>query len=260
MGGIVGQELLTACLFLTKWYNSSNGARERKVHGTAHVMDLDLVFTGILFSACVNTDNSNGGNQMKDGMDGTAWIIGFALIALVATQAGATNCNQAGNELSNCDFTTDLSDWSLVNGDFFRHEPADGATAPGCVEANAVFDGANYHVSIRSTCVPVTGGATYQTGFSAKRQTGQNEVTCYARPTYFSDVDCNTFVAFEFAPSFETDSTWQDTFETHVAPATAASAIFFMICSDSSDYEIRIDDALFGQGLVPVELMSFTVE
>ena len=197
---------------------------------------------------------------MKDGMDRAAWIVGFALLALVAAPAGAADCNQAGNELSNCDFTNHVGDWTLVTGDMLIHEPADGATAPGCLEVSGYFNNTTYDVWVVSDCLPVTGGGTYQSGFSVKRQTGQAGVECFAQVTYYTGVTCSSFLSNEVTPGIVIDSIWQEIFETHVAPATAESAAFLMICGHSSDYEVRFDDALYGQGLVPAELISFMVE
>ena len=187
----------------------------------------------------------------------------IALTGLIAAPAGAADCNQAENLLSNCDFTTDMTDWYLSVGDWWRHDPTDGATAPGCVEVDAAFDGANHYVQIESICVPTTAGATYDLGFSVRVTSGPPGGTCVARAHYFTDTSCSFHLAFQYVPSFSADSTWQQTFESQVAPATAGSAMFGVLCnnpSDPSDFQVRIDDALFGQGLVPVELMSFSVE
>ncbi len=196
---------------------------------------------------------------MMNGIHRGAMIIGLiALTGLIAAPAGAVDCNQAGNSLSNCDFTTDLTDWWLTHGDTFLHQPADGATAAGCIEVDGQYDGANYHVHIAQGCFSVTAGETYDMGFSVKIASGQT--SCYARANYYTDTSCSFFLAYEFDTLLVVDSTWQETLESHVAPATAESVQFNILCSSPSDYEVRLDDAVYGQNIVPVELMSFSVE
>ena len=95
-------------------------------------------------------------------------------------------------------------------------------------------------------------------GFSVKLSFGQ--ANCYARANYYTDTSCSFFLAYEFDTVFAADSTWQETLESHVAPATAESIYFNMLCSNPSDYQVMFDDAVYGQNIVPVELMSFSVE
>lgn len=197
---------------------------------------------------------------MRYGTQIFAAVVGVALIGLIAAPAGAADCNQAGNLLTNCDFTTDLTDWLQGYGDWWSHVPGDGATAPGSVQVNSQFDGANYFASVYQDCLTLAAGVTYQAGFSARIEIGSAGATCRIRMSYYTGANCDTYIGLFYSPLQVVESTWGDIFENLDPPATTESAVIRLDCRHSSDFQVRFDDALLGQGLVPVELMSLSVE
>jgi len=193
----------------------------------------------------------------------------------ISGSVGAADCNQGGNLVSNCDFTTDMTDWSLFYGDSWSHQGGDGATALGSVEIDAEFLGgkqvmgeSEYRARIDSGCMPFLEGTAWDWGISAKLVGGGRgtQTSCDIRATFYSGVACTGGLGSASGGSGgipQIDSTWQEGFaeDSGISPGTTQSVIFSVYCvNNSADFVVRIDDALFGQNLVPVELMTFSVE
>ncbi len=191
----------------------------------------------------------------------------------ISETIGAADCNQGGNLVSNCDFATDMTDWSLFYGDSWSHQGSDGATALGCVEIDAEFLGGKnvlgvteHRARIDSGCMPFSEGTSWDWGISAKLVGGGTQTSCDNRATFYSGVACTRGLgSASGGPGgiSQIDSTWQEGFAEDIGmgPGTTQSVRFTIYCvNNSADFVVRIDDALFGQNLVPVELMAFSVE
>lgn len=204
---------------------------------------------------------------MKNGVQRAVLIISLiASAGLAAPPAKAADCNQASNYLTNCDFTTDLSDWALTDGDSWTYIAADGATSPGCAEVDARDTGTYFGAGIRHfldtrDCHMIAGGTTFQAGFTARYDAGSPGIQCQVRIYQFFTSTCQGLIGIVSGPDTPIGNTWTEVFSPGlVTDETALSATFEVYCNHSEDYEIRLDDILWGENVVPVELVSLTLE
>jgi hypothetical protein len=135
------------------------------------------------------------------------------------------------------------------------------------VEVDAVGP-STFLVWIESDCFPFPAGVTWGWGLSAKLVSGATDTFCREIVTYFSDGSCTTQVQQVQAANVPAvinpiDPTWQEGFDTTgiTSHASTQSARYSLSCqSGTGDFVVRLDDGIFGENVVPVELMSFSVE
>ena len=133
----------------------------------------------------------------------------------------------------------------------------DGARLSGSIEVDAANIWTTIYGASASTCVPITGDAPLDIGFSAKLVTGPEDVGCSVEVGYHHDPACASLptVSASVGLSIDINTSWDFVFRAGSSPhdADAHFRMFRMTCNSSSgDFVVRFDDALYGEDLVPV--------
>ncbi len=185
-----------------------------------------------------------GGKTMKQSALIT--LLAGAVVAVVAGPATATDCTQPGNLVPNCGFVSNLSSWYFT-ADSETHIPDGGASTPGAAELDR-HDGVEA-IEAFSACIAVSPMTNYDLGASFRVPSGIGLFGCTVDVVQFSDVSCVAYdssSSYGFIPGFD----WSEISDFITTGAGVASVFLRMACFSSSDFVIRIDDFMFGQGLV----------
>jgi len=170
------------------------------------------------------------------------------------------NCPSVSNLLVNCGFDSDISgDWIVIDGTGMW-QAADGATAAGSLEVDAVDDGSSYIIRVGYCVNTFAAATTYGGGFSYKLVSGTPTVD-YIELTQRPQSNCGGVPS---ATDYETNpglfSSWWDPPNLSITTTDSAGGVsVFLSLSSDSPFSIRVDDGYLGEGLVPVELQSFDV-
>jgi len=173
-------------------------------------------------------------------------FVAGALVAIVAESAFATDCTQPGNLVPNCGFVVDLAGWYFTASSE-THIPDGGASTPGVAELDR-HDGVEA-IEAFSSCFAVSPLTDYEVGASFRLPSGTGVFGCTVDVLRYSEGSCSAYdseSSYSFTPVFE----WAEIAESLTTGAGVQSAQLRMACFSSSDFVIRIDDFLFGQGIV----------
>ena len=173
-------------------------------------------------------------------------FVAGALVAIVAESAFATDCTQPGNLVPNCGFVVDLAGWYFTASSE-THIPDGGASTPGVAELDR-HDGVEA-IEAFSACFAVSPLTDYEFGASFRLPSGTGVFGCTMDVLQYSDGSCSAYdseSSYSFTPVFE----WTEIAGSLTTGAGVPSAQIRMACFSSSDFVIRIDDFLFGQGIV----------
>ena len=198
--------------------------------------------------------------------------MGRAIISTVLgvflSATSAWPCQVAGNLVTNCGFPTNTSSWTVDSGTC-AHNTADGSSAAGNIECDAI-DSDGRFVFLISQCITPASGDTYGYGADAQRVSGgTGNLSCQIALADHADLTCSSNInsgntswppgtgiyTQSSSASFGADLTFTQSIRVSI------SCIVISIYSpDFADFVVRIDDVFVGIGLVPVELQEFSVE
>lgn len=173
-------------------------------------------------------------------------FITVAAIAAVAAPAFATDCTQAGNLVSNCGFVNDLSTW-IFTADSATHISDDGASTPGSAELDR-YDALGA-IEAFTQCFSVSPSTPYGTGASYRVASGTGVYGCSLDVVKFTDGSCGAYTSQSSYP-FEPTSRWLEVTRNLVTGPAVHSVQLRLACFSPSDFLIRIDDFIFGEGIV----------
>lgn len=200
------------------------------------------------------------------------------LISLFNTILAYADCNDDPNNLissSNCSFDSDVSQWGVIGAhDSFVHDPTEDFLSQGVGHGSALIDAedqGSFFIQASHLCTGLssTDAADKSGGVWLKVNSG-TDVSCSINLVMYSSMACDAADQVGVCttgpvPDIPIDNNWSQLSCNSVdsGPLTATPIAFFpqVFCTSNNDFTINLDNIYFGQqGLMPVELLNFSIE
>jgi len=167
-------------------------------------------------------------------------LMSISAIVLVAASGWANvHCPDVENQLSNCGFDTDLSDWTVTIG-LGSHQPGDDSDGlPGSGSAEIFWSGDQ--VEIRQ-CIDTPLAGSIMLGTDAKLVAGDPAPSCWVQIIAFDGPGCTGALTF-LGGSLDITGAWETTSFTEAVPGGTQSGLFYIGCVSFAEYTVRFDDA-----------------
>lgn len=187
----------------------------------------------------------------------------LAMVALCAGSVSYGDCDSGViNDVPNCGFETGNppDNWTLVEGISLISNTLTVRSGSASGQMNPTFDGlgGEWLGTVRSDCFVSDASTGY--GFGAFFQLNSGTTAgCTVTLHRYSSGSCTGLLGSSSSSGMPTGGSWLKIEGT--ADTTAASSAELEIsCADTQQYSTLIDDVFAGDGLTPVELLSFQID
>ena len=179
-------------------------------------------------------------------------------VGFVPLQASAACFDFPENSLPACGFESqaDVDQWIANPGAIsLTTSPVRSGNGAALVSSAAVTGG--HQAAIGMGCFPVSGSGTIGYGAYIYPLSGQPFVSCQLYASQCSDSDCDFCGIVVQIPVDVPTGEW--TLIPRYLPFTPF-ARFGVSCESTATFDVVVDDAYWGEGMVPVTLQEFSVE
>ena len=188
-------------------------------------------------------------------------LVFVVISTLSLSSLGWSTCfEQPENSVPSCGFESQaqVDDWTVYNGQAeLTHSIVHSGF--GAISITARRDGGEYKVSMGHDCFPILESDSGTSGFHFFLVEGAQYVTCKLSPYACPESDCSGLCEIRIdIPRVMPVGEWSiERMTTNWGPVSATVGFS---CRSYSPFTMVVDDAFWGEGMVPVELQSFSVD